>query len=116
MENQSQISENNKMIAEFMGLEFYEPHNTWLKNGILYSKVLKYNTDWNWLMPVIDEIEKLGFEFTIKRFSVQIETTSWSGKWMKNVEYSKTLVCAGNRVELIFSAIIQFLEWYNENK
>ena len=42
---------DNKLIAEFMGIVYtknsYEP----------------YHTEWNWLMPVVQKIETLGYWF-----------------------------------------------------
>ena len=55
------IEEYNTMLAEFMGLSIeggvqadYMPHE------------LKYHTSWDWLMPVVQKIESLGYVFTIQ--------------------------------------------------
>jgi hypothetical protein len=49
--------ENNKVIAEFMGLN--------IDKGVQADYMeheLKYHTSWDWLMPVIDKIELMGCE------------------------------------------------------
>ena len=50
--------DKNRLIAEFMGLDqvdidtWYDEHNE-----------LKYHKSWDWLMPVIEKIETLGYTF-----------------------------------------------------
>ena len=58
---------NNKLIAEFMGYEIiYRPNS----NGFIEISDtelcdvddLEYNKSWNWLMPVIENIDHLQHE------------------------------------------------------
>ena len=42
---------NNRLIAEFMGAEGHPLDQ------------MKYHTSWDWLMPVIEKIETLGYNF-----------------------------------------------------
>lgn len=58
---------DNVLIAEFMGLETpdgcYFEHLT--KEGnrkLTHHILLKYHISWNWLMPVIEEIDHLNHE------------------------------------------------------
>lgn len=58
METTLQITENNKLIAEFMGYKNNpEISDTLMINSRLKSSYhledCKYNTSWDWLMPVI---------------------------------------------------------------
>ena len=64
-------TENNKLIAEFMGLK-YEPYYLPQYKTIQYKygefvesehfnkEELKYNTSFDWLMEVVEKIESLG--------------------------------------------------------
>jgi hypothetical protein len=60
--------ESNKLIAEFMGLEtpngIYFEYLT--KDGerskLTHFILLEYHLSWDWLMPVIEEIDHLQFE------------------------------------------------------
>ena len=46
---------NNKLIAEFMGVgKHYEAQSSNMFN--------QYDTSWDWLMPVIEEIDHLNYE------------------------------------------------------
>lgn len=62
------IIENNKIIAEFMGLNLYR--GNWYKSTIATEKKickqkdLLYHHDWNWLMAVVDKIE--GMQAVVK--------------------------------------------------
>ena len=57
--------ENNKIIAEFMGVKFdkdtfYDMDYDIFSNGNLYrihELKLKYHNSWDWLMPVVEKIE-----------------------------------------------------------
>ncbi len=71
--------ENNKMIAEFMGAEkthiqsvgdIYCPVPS--KNGSEYADKLQYHSSWDWLIPVVEKIENLGYEFFIVENRVEV--------------------------------------------
>jgi hypothetical protein len=59
--------ENNKLIAEFMGIKYVyddkyiENIKEMRANGVMFEQgymlsELKYDTDWNWLMQVVEKI------------------------------------------------------------
>lgn len=103
------ITENNKLIAEFMAGEkdkqVYIKHlNAWYDNCMGY----KYNTDWNWLMEVVEKIESLGFEFTIKR--------SWAKITRKNENIVARWEDDKTKIESVYNACLEFIKWYNEQK
>jgi len=66
----------NKLIAEFLGWELQDnPTERWYgsyrePNGILHKNTdkepLLFHTSWDWLMPVVQKIESLGYVFTIQ--------------------------------------------------
>lgn len=112
------IQENNKLIAEFMAGEkdkqVYIKHlNAWYDNCMGY----KYNTDWNWLMEVVEKIEslkidKLSFNFQIEKDRVSFFYTHASDtkkqtemffEWGQKTKISNT-----------YKIIVQFIKWYNE--
>ncbi len=79
------IEEGNKLIAEFMGVTH------------LHSRVrletLKYNTSWDWLMPVIDEIVNLKDVYAQDRQEV-----------FKSISPDITIT---------YDAVVEFIKWYN---
>jgi len=105
--------ENNKLIAEFMGLkailikpDVYAMSKTpWLSvTGDTPEKVMadfckstEYHSDWNWLMPVIEKC------FTI---SLDIEVGN-------RIMVINDALLTINKSE-IYNAVIEFIKWYNK--
>ena len=59
--------ENNKMIAEFMGVgELYEAQSS--------NQWNQYHESWDWLMPVVEKIESLGYSYDRINADVFINT------------------------------------------
>ena len=64
---------NNKMIAEFM--ELPSIHHVYMNpySGEYVEAIeLSYDESWDWLMPVMDKIESIGYETSIKTHYVRI--------------------------------------------
>ena len=53
---------NSKLIAEFMGLVVSDRENYTSELHTNVDADLKYHTSWDWLMPVIEEIDHLQHE------------------------------------------------------
>jgi hypothetical protein len=91
-------TENNKIIAEFLcttqkteGLDDCYI----LKSMAYHIEDLKFDTDWNWLMEVVEKIEKVGkTEF---KFSVEFEKVKLS-----------------SNIESVYNACVEFIKWYNQ--
>ena len=45
--------ENNKLIAEFMGVVFHDDENQYYSSDGIYMVIHQYHTSWDWLMPVV---------------------------------------------------------------
>ena len=112
---------NNKIIAEFMGATLTKDLQIMYpvyEGDSSYVKDLKYHSDWNWLMQVVEKIERSKFvtEFEITKcnvFGVRVKiipslknTFSWFGSGGK---YK-------NKIEAVYFACVEFIKWYNENK
>jgi hypothetical protein len=111
---------DNHLIAKFMGgtlsdhpkLNYVKvwsgqncPDN--IRGRLDLSTTLKYDIDWNWLMPVIDKIESLNlWEFDIYRQSCEV---SFDDIFLANpITFTRS-----TRLEATYSAVIAFLKWYN---
>lgn len=153
-----EILEGNVLIAEFMGWKVvtgdkiklpYKNHYFGINpitkriyNSVnsedyneCWTKValyVKYNSSWDWLMPVVDKIESLKGDnafkdnpyIVLKRDHVEIfwwrlyegEFIFWDnyrgldGTTYKHVNQENTKISA------LFRAIVEFLKWYNKNK
>ena len=120
-----EILEGNKLIAEFMGGTFKNISSkdiavSWVSihmkdddvnfqeedypekphNGSCWKfNELKYHSSWDWLMPVVEKIEKTYAYVDIKGCAVNISTI---------VETS-----APTKIEAVYMACVEFIEWYN---
>jgi hypothetical protein len=129
-------TENNKLIAEFMGMECvhdykssvidvdgkqrrYDKAYQW-HSSYYNEEGLKYHKEWDWLMPVVEKIEDFQdgeiedamrchlFNVTIEQCFVEII----------NMETSETISEADgdNKMDATYQAVVGFIEWYNEKK
>lgn len=114
--------EQNKLIAEFMGAKMRK--NGYFYDGITFStgwntcrpENMKYHDSWDWLMPVVDKIEALRDEENhqplvdvhIVQDSATIEGLSSDGVFFTGAGKTK--------IASTFDVIVQFIQWYNENK
>ena len=91
-------TDNNKMIAEFLG---YEPNS----NGVYpivcinegkgwHLETMKFHTDWNWLMEVVEKIISLDNVYAQKKQSI-LNSLSPS--------ISKT-----------YKEVVEFIKYYND--
>lgn len=109
------IQENNKIIAEFLGyvnttptdkdFNIYEGENKVLPNLIETNFEKRFHTDWNWLMSVVEEIERLGFEVQIYKSTCMIYKVG------NNLSIGKD---AETKIEAVYNACVEFIKWYNE--
>lgn len=130
----NEIIENHKLIAEFMGYEYisYDPASElkagWWKKGITkeqqvreatFRKIgktkflcrrhpeLRYYNSWDWLMPVIEKIEKLGYA---------VKITSKYCSIARNHTYKNPLIISeftDSKIKKVYDIVIGFIKYYN---
>ena len=99
---------DNKLIAEFMGVpcdkDLYTPlcpHTG--ETLFIPSSQMKYDTLWDWLMPVVQKIESLGYVFTIQ-----------GGKAEYGEMISETrCFIAEDKLSSTYKAVVEFIKGYN---
>jgi len=120
--------EFNKLCAEFFEWEFVykkgyvNGYSTIINNfiGSEYVPIihLKFHSDWNWIMEVVEKIEH------IKKYSIGIDSHPSYGTSVLiqhahiNGVYDLVIKESThwNKKEAVVEAIWQFLNWYNEQK
>ena len=118
--------EGNKLIAEFDRFLF-DPDATlnrvkgvFIKEGICpYSNdELKYHSSWDWLMPVVEKIEGLGFDTAICGISVGEENIieCLISPVIKNNNIEVHIKQSGEKIKILWQSIILFIQWYNTQK
>ena len=110
-------TENNKLIAEFMG--FTEQTNPkerwfgqWFTNENIRTDLLHFDSDWNWLMTVVEKMENSGVKITIGRMYCEIK---YSDLFDKNKTFEIT-IASGVKINGVNGAVVEFIQWYNKNK
>ena len=107
-------TENNKLIAEFMKWD--------ILNDMTYSKAtkgkwveldkLKFHSNWNWLMEVVEKIESLhesnnvliGTNITYVQIHNKVSNEQETFKGVSNI-----------KIQAVYNTCVEFIKWYNEN-
>jgi hypothetical protein len=99
-------TENNKLLAEFMGVrhtddsKYLETLKEMKSNGLYFEQgymtsELHYYTDWNWLMEVVEKILDI---------SLNLDT----------MEMYYNITDSIPRIDHTYNACVEFVQWYNE--
>jgi hypothetical protein len=105
------IETQNKMIAEFMGLEI-------ITDGIslfdtTYKPLKKYHASWDCLMPVVEKIENSS-EFIEVLMYPQGCTISKTRESIEDKNYFDISIDRDTKIEAVHYAVCEFIEWYNK--
>ena len=104
-------TENNKLIAEFM--EHKPTFEVYIDDVLttLERPIKNYNSDWNWLMSVVEKIESLeNCQVTIIKNWCRIEHAKYNDR-IDSRDYSDDFT----KIEAVYNACVTFIEWYNKN-
>jgi hypothetical protein len=97
---------DNELIAEFMGAKFSTKHQCWEFEKTAHTKhSMPYDTSWDWLMPVVEKIEYVGFHVLIEQNYCRIGEELDIRVWAVN-----------QKIEAVYNAVVQFIKWYNSQK
>jgi hypothetical protein len=120
---------DNELIAEFMDTPVYQTYADVqavpiddLKPYFLADQI-KYDTSWDWLMPVVEKIQEPEISADAKRIlrepaevtifykNCQIEYSD------DDNEYSPPNGVKGEtKIEAVYKAVVDFIKWYNSQK
>lgn len=97
-----EIIEGNKLIATFHGAAYNHVQNYYLIKSLSFMGSIgqmKYHTSWDWLMPVVEKINKIHNEVDIyKQLSKVMEAL-----WLIDIRH-------------LWLAVVEFIKWYNTQK
>lgn len=105
---QKTINSQNVKIAEFMD-EKGEFERKQHRAGTIES--LHYHDEWDWIMPVIDKIDKMGATVTIGRMYCEIK---FQDPLKHHLKFDNKMVC-GIKIRAIHATVVNFIIWYNSN-
>ena len=111
-------TENNKLIAEFMGVrhtddsKYLETLKEMKSDGLYFEQgymtsELHYYTDWRWLMEVVGRINDLNNVVQIHDNHVKIVNNTKSEVLVEVIE--------GSMFEAIYSAVVEFIKIHKNN-
>jgi len=89
---------DNKLIAEFMGVKY----------PMLKGSDLQYHTSWDWLMPVVDKIESLGYDTELVNRLDDGGIYFCINDSAVKASYGKT------KIEATYDAVVEFIKTYND--
>jgi len=105
------MEENNKIIAEFMKIDVSFDGRFSINPMTRYGcwEIMKYHSDWNWLMEVVEKIESkcnnLGFQISAKFVHIRVNNNLTISSGVKS-----------NRINAVYSACIEFIKSYNKRE
>lgn len=124
--------ENNKIIAEFLNWEFDDLSETFETPFLklvepqafgdeqfsckLQDFELKFHSDWNWLMKVVEKIHSMqsyGVLINPNGTYIQDEDDKVICMTFKNEEINGEIISSSN-IEATFNCCAEFVKWYNE--
>jgi hypothetical protein len=131
--------ENNKLIAEFMGAIIIETYynedksiNHFLmdmgKNRTQNSRYISditmlYHKSWDWLIPVVEKIESLGYYTKIYSYTIGYSTEHYMAiltyddkTQYENLAMNRKFTHSANKLTATYNAVIEFITWYNTQK
>jgi hypothetical protein len=105
--------EGNKLIAEFMETRSAIIDDMYFgENGMLYTEEnLRYHFEWNWLMPVVQKIETLGFRVNITGITCSVSRILETETIIQLVLGEVSM-----KINLVWAVCVDFIEWYNKTK
>jgi len=114
------IVDGNRLIAEFMGGELMEDRRGnvyWFKNHhhvLVAHKAInvfafKYHSSWDWLMPVVEKIERNGFIVEMW-LSLGKGCRIFRPNYEPSISFSNE---SNSMIEAVYLTAAEAIEWYN---
>lgn len=69
---------------------------------------LRYHSSWDWLMPIVEKIESMGYDFTMIKNYCRI-TTNTGGTFENELGSANQ----ETKIAAAYKLVIEFIKWYN---
>ncbi len=140
---EKEIIEGNKLIVSFLDNKVKQIEGTLNQIFLLgtntefvdtfWSETIKYHSSWDWLMPVVEKIEKIGYSTSFKTYYCRINSKggnydnyiAWINFSDEEYSISRHLISDFDsiflyhskekltKLEAIYIIVIEFIKWYN---
>lgn len=101
---QEEIITGTKVIAEFMDSLTVDMHGN-IKEDLTS---FKYHSSWDWLMPVLEKIQAKGHRW-------EIGMSPYSSLYHYCKIWSIGTIEKVSLLDAVYSAVLEFIKWYNSN-
>ncbi len=114
-------TENNKLIAQFMGVPSfrfgtitkYQTNNPSKEaysypENLDFENDLKYNSSWDWLMPVVEKIRKTTINIDINIIG-DVSIQCGEGEAHKEI-ITLYEECNQSNLEMVYRAVVEFIK------
>ena len=122
-----EILKNNKLIAEFMGaatktlidLREKKVGDKWKTDGTFLIQDLEFHSSWDWLMPVVEKIEK--YKQNVRISSIHRHANLKDGLMHmcdisnKDKPMQHIGVTGESKINTVYKAVIAFINWHNKS-
>lgn len=108
---QEQIIEDNKLIAEFMGVDW--------KYRRITNYQSKYHKSYDWLIPVVEKIENLGYDYEITNngiFDLDYYCVFYHDYDNDPRRIYSDSSSKKSLIEVIYKATVKFIKYYNKQE
>lgn len=115
-----EYTETNKLISKFVNdceMGVYSEDGDFIHSSICGVDAdsafyrwedMKFHTSWDWLMPVIEKIEGMGYKFQMCRRRVTIKTDTNEIELFDTKGHSK--------LDASYESVSKFINWYNSKQ
>ena len=130
-------TENNKIIAEFMGANPFREYPdedifSYEMYGIIESindgenekhfylpEQMLFSSDWNWLMEVVEKVKETQpfITFDLSFFGCEIKLLDFANNnSVLFSAYPKMNTQDTKMIDCVYNAVLNYIHWYNEQK
>lgn len=120
---------DNEIIAEFMDLNriVHNPEYFITDHGMTHQNEFRYNSSWDWLMPVVEKIAQHVYEIWQdsngykevthhdRAYPRTFGMIDSEGKWMVRIN-RMPLEQESTLIEATYKAVVEFIKWHNAEK
>ena len=117
-----EIENSNVLIAEFMGCQKWTDRDAYVTrfgniNSAATTKAqLRFHKEWDWLMPVVEKIQKLSYVCVIygnycNILEKDLFTKKREGYGFDIDHYSDSIETV---IDAVYMCVIEFIKYYNE--
>jgi len=124
-----EILEGNKLIGEFLGMEFVNDDPENYPNGYyrgsneacdgisMHIKDWWFHLSWDWIMGVVDKIETIETHKYPEGFQVRIQGLDVVVIDNLNLEWiTDNTPQLSTKIECVYQNVIDFIKWYNDGR